>query len=283
MDFEEAADELYGVTPGEFVARRKELVDAARTAGDSALAKRIGELRRPTVSAWAVNLLARSAADELDALLAAGAGLREAWAAGEPLGDWERRRADAVAAGARAAARLTEEAGQPLGATAQREVEETLEAAIVDPEAAEAVAAGRLIRSLSYVGFAAPAGPPPQRATAKTTKPRAKAEDPEVVLRKLEAEAAEAEQTLDARQEAVAEWRTHLDTAQRELAEAEAEEVRLKREVEAARKRRQTAETRVRTSDREHTQAQRAAEAAARHATEARHRLEAARQKATSE
>jgi hypothetical protein len=230
-----------------------------------------------------VNQLSRSAPDELDALLETGEGLREAWAAGEPLGDWERRRSETVAAAARAAGRLAEQAGQPLSTAAQRELEETLEAAVLDPESAEAVRAGRLVRPLSYVGFAAPVGPPMQRAAAKTTRPRPKAEDPEAVLRRLESEAAEAEQALAARQEAVAEWREHLGTAERELAEAEAEEVRLKREAEAARNRRQTAETRVRTSDREHTQAKRAADAAARQAAEARDRLEAARKKAAKE
>lgn len=279
VDFDEAAGELYGVAPGDFVARRKELAGAARTSGDASLAKRITELRRPTMSAWAVNMLARQAAQEVSALLETGQGLRRAWSAGEPLAAWERRRSQEVSAAVRTATELAARAGKPLGPSAQREVEETLEAAVVDPEAGEAVGAGRLVRPLSYAGFAVPAGPFPQAAAAPA-KPRRKAEDPRLALRRVEAEAAEAEAALSASRESLTEWRDHLEAARGELTAAEAHEEGLKRELEAARQRRQTAEKRVRTGEREHTQAQRSAEAAERLAAEARQRLEAARSRA---
>ncbi|MBO0806417.1 MAG: hypothetical protein J2P25_25490, partial [Nocardiopsaceae bacterium] len=55
-----AATELYGADPGAFTARRKELADEARAAGDRDAAKRITALRKPTRAAWAVNRLARA-------------------------------------------------------------------------------------------------------------------------------------------------------------------------------------------------------------------------------
>ena len=60
MDLEQAADELYAVSPDDFIAQRTALVGEARAANDRALAKEIGQLRRPTRSAWLVNILARA-------------------------------------------------------------------------------------------------------------------------------------------------------------------------------------------------------------------------------
>ena len=57
----EAAVELYSADPDEFVERRKDLVARARAAGDTAAAKQIAGLRKPTRSAWIINQLVRSA------------------------------------------------------------------------------------------------------------------------------------------------------------------------------------------------------------------------------
>ena len=51
MDLDAAADELSGGSPDDFVERRKALVAEARRAKDRELARRIGELRRPTRTA----------------------------------------------------------------------------------------------------------------------------------------------------------------------------------------------------------------------------------------
>ncbi|MDT4939891.1 MAG: hypothetical protein QOG80_3562, partial [Pseudonocardiales bacterium] len=63
---ESATDELYGLDPDDFMARRHELASATRSAGDAAAAKQIGALRKPTRSAYAVNLLVRSVPDAPD-------------------------------------------------------------------------------------------------------------------------------------------------------------------------------------------------------------------------
>ena len=60
MDFDEAADQLYAVAPDDFMARRTALAAEAKESGDKALAKQITGLRRPTRSAWLVNLVARA-------------------------------------------------------------------------------------------------------------------------------------------------------------------------------------------------------------------------------
>ncbi|MGE5135972.1 MAG: hypothetical protein ACM32E_24060 [Gemmatimonadota bacterium] len=163
----EAADELYALPPGEFRAARDERADRARAAGDRELAGAIRKLRRPTVSAWLVNRLVRDAGDRVGELLALGGELRDAQdaLAGDRLRELSGRRRSLVPALAREARRLADEAGQPVSDQAERELTGTLEAALADPAAAEAVRSGRLATALSYAGlggtdaFAAVAAP----------------------------------------------------------------------------------------------------------------------------
>ncbi|MGI8332574.1 hypothetical protein ACRYCC_21700 [Actinomadura scrupuli] len=289
MDFDQAADELYGVSPGEFVATRDRLAAAARAAGDAGLARRIAALRRPTVSAWAVNQLARQAAGRLTPLLEAGAGLRAAWSAGTELTEWERRRNTAVAEAVRAVYELAERAGHALREPARREVEETLQAAMADPEVAGEVGAGRLTRARSHVGFAAPGLPGGEAAPSPGPAPRRKrAEDPRIRLRRLQVEAAQAEQEAATLQDTQAEWAGQLATAQRELdgiVEAEErlreEERRLHAELDALRRRREAAGRQLQVVRRAGDSAARSAADARRRAEEARRRLEKARDSAS--
>ena len=56
------ADELYAGAVGEFTPARDA---AAKAQQDKDLAKRIKALRKPTVAAWAVNLLVRREGDQI--------------------------------------------------------------------------------------------------------------------------------------------------------------------------------------------------------------------------
>src|SRR5438552_1770612 len=78
MNLEQVADELYALAPAAFTAARDEQARRARASGDADLAGTIKKLRRPTVSAWLVNLLAREDGGQVDALLELGQSLREA-------------------------------------------------------------------------------------------------------------------------------------------------------------------------------------------------------------
>src|SRR5690606_41247732 len=60
---EQVARELYVVPPRRFVERRDAAAARARAAGDPQLARAIARLRRPTVAAWLVNLLAHPPPD----------------------------------------------------------------------------------------------------------------------------------------------------------------------------------------------------------------------------
>ena len=77
-EFEDAADELYGLHPDRFVPRRAELVKAAKAVKDKATATAIGALRKPSLGAWLANVLARESPDEVGALEELG-GQRHMW------------------------------------------------------------------------------------------------------------------------------------------------------------------------------------------------------------
>jgi hypothetical protein len=156
---EQAGDELFGLAPEEFVAARDELARRLRREGDPEAAKRVKALRRPPLSAWAVNQLARERGAELGALLEAGEQLRAAHRAalaGE--GAAELRTAakaerEAVAGLVGAAAELLAAAGHPVTDATRDRVAATLHAAAANPEAADLVRDGRLTADLDPTGF----------------------------------------------------------------------------------------------------------------------------------
>jgi hypothetical protein len=157
QDLAQVADELYGLPPSAFREARDERAGQARAAGDRDLADAITKLRRPTVSAWLVNRLAREAPSQVDELLELGESLRTAQQAlaGDRLRELSTQRRRLVTGLVQEARRLAEQSGQALGASAEREVQETLEAALADPAVAEAVRSGRLTTALSYAGLGA--------------------------------------------------------------------------------------------------------------------------------
>ncbi|TDD27610.1 hypothetical protein E1286_47195, partial [Nonomuraea terrae] len=151
MDLDEVADRLYALPPSEFTAARTAEARAAKEAGDVRLSREIAKLRKPTVSAWAVNRLAREHADELAELLDVGERLRAAWEEQDAgrLAELTQRRGDVTAR----VGRLARQSGD-LSAAAGTEVDQTLDAAVVDAGAAEEVRRGRLAKPLHYSGFA---------------------------------------------------------------------------------------------------------------------------------
>src|SRR5687768_1212144 len=76
-ELDEIVRELYVLPPTDFVAARNELVREAKAAGSREIAERLRHLRRPTRSAWLVNLLARDSA-AMQRLSSLGRALRDA-------------------------------------------------------------------------------------------------------------------------------------------------------------------------------------------------------------
>ena len=152
--------------------RRDERAATARRAGERELAAAIKELRRPRVGAWLANLLVRERPDEVSELLAVGTELRQAQAhlAHEDLRRLSKERRRVVASLAADALELARDRGQSVSDAAARELEATLEAAILDAGAAGQLEAGRLTVALGYagLGWAGADGPLPAEAAVAT-------------------------------------------------------------------------------------------------------------------
>lgn len=141
---DEVAAELLSLPPSRFTAARNER--AAAEGG--AVGRRVAKLRKPTVAAWAVNLLVRDG--QLGEAVELSRALHEAQEdldAAE-LGRLGRQRRHLVVALARRAGELAAEAGSPLSGAMSDAVEKTVNAAVVDATAAAAVLTGRLVSAI---------------------------------------------------------------------------------------------------------------------------------------
>ena len=150
----DAVTSLYSSDPGEFTERRKALVARAREGGDKALAKTIAGLRKPTRSAWVVNMLVRADRFAVSRMTALGDDLRDAERAmdGTRIRELSRRRRELMAS-------LLQQAFSAAGlesppAALRDEVTSTLTAALADPRVAEQLRAGTLVRAVYREGFA---------------------------------------------------------------------------------------------------------------------------------
>ena len=200
----EAEAELYADDPDGFTARRAELAEHARDAGEPAVAKKITALRKPTRSAWVVNRLVRSDPKVRSRLDRLAADLREASGGG--------RLRELTAARSSLVDELTRVAleGLPAPPAALREeVTATFDAAIADPEVAASL--GSLVRAARYAGFG---GFAPADGTAL----------PAPAAKKTKAPAEPAAEREARRQEKIKEAERALADADRDLESATAAE-----------------------------------------------------------
>lgn len=243
------ADELYGLPPGEFTAARD--ARARELKADPAtreLAQRVKALRRPSVPAWAVNLLVRREAEQVDQVLRVGEALREAQAgldAGQLRELTRQRRALTSAVTSRARALLAD-AGQRMTQSVADQVEGTLTAAMVDEGAADAVRSGLLVAALSTTGVdAAEVAPalavPEALGFAATPRVAPAPEPPELhVVADPDADAKArraAEQALAEAEQALAERESLAGRAARLVTELEARCLERQAGIDEARRR----------------------------------------------
>ena len=306
-DLASAAEELYALSPGDFTAARDERAAQARTSGNRDLARAIGALRRPTVSAWLVNQVVREAGDQVGELLALGESLRQAQKnlAGEQVRELSARRRQLVAGLVAEAKRLAERDGRPAGLQVEREVEATLQAALADADAAAAVRAGCLASPLSYAGLGvgdeagavswqraparqqAPAGDEATKAPAKKAPARKRAsgrrsgetaEDRAARLAGEEAErkARQAEAEAERRAAKIAEAEQAVRRATDAVAAAEADLTEAEAKFTSSRAAQESARQQVERLDKELSQAIAAESQANRAARDAQRGKEAA-------
>jgi hypothetical protein len=194
-------DALYAEAPETFVRARDALAKELGRAGDRDRAAAVKALRKPTITAWALNQLSRARTTDVEHLVATGeelrAAQRDALEGGDPdrLRDARRAYDDAVDELAALAERMLSDSGRPAGPTVRDRLTATLRAAGAGDEARDLLRAGRLVTELEPSGFGfgddvahgdlpAPARPrpaPSRRAPARGPRPAAPSRpEPEV-------------------------------------------------------------------------------------------------------
>ncbi|MHC3473544.1 hypothetical protein ACYF6T_33305 [Streptomyces sp. 7R007] len=237
-DVEAVLDELYTTPPSDFVARRETLAAAARTAGRPDDARTIHAARRPTLAAWAANLLLRSQPEESRQFLHLGRALREAYQTldAEGLKELSAQRRRVVAALSQQGAQLAGEAGHRLSPPVRQDLEATLRAVLTDEDAARQWEGGRLVDALT---------PPTDFSPA--TAPAV--EGPGTRGRRAPAKAVRAEDELAerrrARQEQLARARDAAEAAEQRLGEERARRAEADAALHGARERTEQARRRV--------------------------------------
>lgn len=151
---DDIARELYVLPPDEFTTARSA---RAKALDDDELAKQVRALRKPLLAAWIVNVFAAEQRAELDGALELAAELRAAQEEldAATLSALGRQRRALVRSLAAKAADFAEERGERVTTGTREAVEQTLNAAMFDPDAAAAVASGRLVRPLAAAGVGA--------------------------------------------------------------------------------------------------------------------------------
>ena len=297
-DIDTVIDELYSLAPADFVSHRSAYVTRFKKAGDRSGATRIGGLRKPTVVAWLVNTLARQDESAVAELFDLGAELERAQQRGDGhrLRELSTARSASIRALTDRAVVLGRERGVTVGDNAAREVSNTLNAAMADPEIRDRVRAGRTVVAETYSGF----GPallslvpdPPETETeteddgepdiaddAPESAAESDAENEAELLRQAEhdrlvAELDSAETAFDAARDAAdaADQGTERAASERRSATAEVE--RLEAELEAARATAKAARAAERKSVEQAESAAEALETARARVTEARSALD---------
>ncbi|MFN2557022.1 MAG: hypothetical protein ABR592_09145 [Nitriliruptorales bacterium] len=259
---------LYAAPLEEFVAERDALARTLRERGEREAAAAVKALRKPTVTAWALNQLSRRQPRKLGRLLEAADRLGQAQSeaisgAASPgkLREAITEYREALEDVSREASDILEGAGTSPPAR-MPEVLASLQAATVDEEARRQLREGTLTRPFASTGLA---GLEPGLVAAPRSPPRG---DPQPVPQ-------------EARQGALAtarraEARERERRARKQLGSLLQEADQLKRAAESARKRAERLASEAEVADRQAREAEQRAEEATEAVRRAREELEAA-------
>ncbi|WP_134000773.1 hypothetical protein [Kribbella sp. VKM Ac-2566] len=215
--------------PEQFTAARNEFARSASAAGDETTAAAIMAMRKPTVTAWLANQLVRTDPDGIHALTELGEELRQTYLSADAARRREltRLRYELVSGLVRTARERAAGGRRVTPQTAERLVE-TLDAALVDPGAAQLLRSGQLTSGLRHVGFGVvdESGDPAQLAAIRPRvvrrSPPLRPESSKITPRRQRAAERRptVERTLQDRRDA---QRARVDQAEEDYAVAEAE------------------------------------------------------------
>jgi hypothetical protein len=243
----ESVRDLYGLTPGEFIAARDRLAGELKDAGKAEEAAEVKKLRRPSIVAWAVNAASRERPEEVAALREAGQELRRAQRKALSGGGGEdlRRATDDRRALIQTLADAGVEAIGARGGAHRDAIAETFDAASVDAELGERLQTGILDREARpTAGFGAIEGFEVLQGGGSNEDEGTVDEDPAEVRRERAREAREAAQRAVAAERAAEKARRRADELREKATaavtaarEAESDAKRLADEAKTERKR----------------------------------------------
>ncbi|HEU5001516.1 MAG TPA: hypothetical protein VFW71_01890 [Actinomycetota bacterium] len=234
-DLEAALDALYAAPQDGFIAARDALVKDLR-AGDAtakAAAVQVKGLRKPSVTAWALNRVARSNREDVAALFDADQALARAQREGsgpEALGQATRKRREVVKRLLDAALAALREGGHPDSPGARDRIAQTLTAVATDDAGREAFRRGRLASDLEPASLweASPSGGPSGRPAHEDGEARRAPESP------LRRQAADLQARADVLAQAAADAEKGAAAAELQSQEAAAEAARLRQVADRA-------------------------------------------------
>ncbi|GAA2225252.1 hypothetical protein N1031_04720 [Herbiconiux moechotypicola] len=149
------ARELHASAPAAFVAARTARAKQAQAEGERDLAARIRALTKPSSAAWAVNALDSEQPELVERVVELGSALRAASTERDAarLRELAQARQALLAELAREARAVAEAFEVPLSDAAVGELQQSFQAAMVDPRAANAVRSGMLVRAIASDGL----------------------------------------------------------------------------------------------------------------------------------
>ena len=149
----EIANGLYALPLDEFVTARAAAAKEAAGSGKE-LPAAVRALPKPSVAAWAVNMLATHRPDVLAELNELGGRMRAAQTSLDAAGlrELARERRTVLAAAVDTVRSVAEQQGRRISGAVATDVEQTLRAVTADEGAAAAVQSGRLLQALSADG-----------------------------------------------------------------------------------------------------------------------------------
>jgi hypothetical protein len=286
-DLLDIADELYGLPMNDFTPAR----DAkAKELKGTELAGPVKALKKPSLAAWVVNMLVRHETEQVDQVLAVGAALRDAATSldGKELRELTKQRRQLTNAVTARARGVASSLGVKVTQSVADQVEDSLTAAMLDPDCAKALRSGLLVSAMAATGVGestagAAVALPAALGFSATSAPAAPSgrpdlkvvPDPDADAKKLAA----AEAALEAASSAEEAARATYDEADGAVTELEARTMQLQAEIDELKRRLVELEESAEEVDEELDEAEEArteARTALRKAEQAREQAESA-------
>ena len=235
-DEESELDNLYAAPLDQFVKVRNEIAARLKKDGDEAAAARVAALKKPSVSAWTVNQLARSGSLDLQRLIKAGEALELAQSramSGEDSSGFEEARRDEAAAISLLRSAAREVLGAASPAVLDRIVS-TLRAGVATPEGRTLLKQGRLTEDLEPSGFGSFAGMSASISPKESRPRKSTAGKQQVTIESLRKRLLKADADAGARE-------IEAGDLEEEASDAEAIAIKARKAAETARKRAESA------------------------------------------